>query len=67
VLLGGELADVQRATLLEVEKFPARKHQRPVFSESQFESYRAFGYHEIMTILGMLAAPQSTLPNPATD
>ncbi len=51
VLLGGEPADVQHYAKTSKD-FPHQTTGDQYFSESQFESYRALGFHEMTALLG---------------
>jgi hypothetical protein len=52
VLLGGEPADVQHYAKTSAT-FPHESTADQFFSESQFESYRALGFHEMTTLIGV--------------
>src|SRR4029453_6070241 len=55
-LTGDEPADVLRYAALHVE-FPHESTSDQFFDESQFESYRALGYHVACTVLQAVADP----------
>ena len=60
VLLGGEPTDVQHYAKTNKE-FPHESTNDQFFSESQFESYRALGCHEMTQILASLPTPPDTI------
>ncbi len=60
VLLGGEPTDVLHYAKTSKE-FPHESTSDQFFSESQFESYRALGSHEMTKILESLTPPPATI------
>jgi Patatin-like phospholipase len=60
VLLGGEPADVQHYAKTSND-FPHESTSDQFFSESQFESYRALGSHEMTRVLESLSTSPTTI------
>lgn len=60
VLLGGEPADVQHYAKISRD-FPHESTGDQFFSESQFESYRALGMHEMTKVLESPTKPPTTI------